>query len=636
MAATRLILAALWAAGVLALASQGARAQTVRSASVRGGAAGRPIGRVSLGSGSRGLSLSPVFSRSGLSLPGSQAPSVRKAPELPGGELEVGPGQALGVPVLGETPKAAPVEAAPAPAPVPATADGELEAADLEGVLNGDSRARQVLLQAIQDRPEMLIGVVGMMEQSLARLRAASLPASGGACVEDYTRKGFDSFLAQAELIPSLSGPAREAAARARERLAAVPPPNAATAPTPAPAKGFWSLVPAHFLGVLNDNALKTLVAVWVTGTLAKTSAALFMSLATGALVLPYLLFSVAAGRLSDRVHKGKMVIALKAAEVALAALAVGGLALGNPWILLGLLFLMGTHSAFISPTKYSLLPSMVAPERLTKANGVMEMASFLSLMGGTAAGGLLYWLFPGALPAAGLFFVAVALLGLWPSLGLAKVGAPSQSPAPEASAPKGPPMSRPLYLAAAGLAFFWFVSSMLQMNIFMFAEHVLRSSSAAATALLMALGVATGAGSYVAGLLSEKFEKRGLVLGAVGVALALLDLSLFGGGSLIRAVVDLVILGFSGGFFYIPLNTYLQKGSPEAVRGRNIGIANALGFGAVLLSAGAFWALSSGFGLDPSGVFLVNAGLAAAVAGGLVWKLRKVFQAKVVDFFKV
>ena len=230
-------------------------------------------------------------------------------------------------------------------------------------------------------------------------------------------------------------------------------------------------------------------------------------------------------------------------------------------------------------------------------------------------------------MPAAGLFFVAVALLGLWPSLGLAKVGAPSQSPAPEASAPKGPPMSRPLYLAAAGLAFFWFVSSMLQMNIFMFAEHVLRSSSAAATALLMALGVATGAGSYVAGLLSEKFEKRGLVLGAVGVALALLDLSLFGGGSLIRAVVDLVILGFSGGFFYIPLNTYLQKGSPEAVRGRNIGIANALGFGAVLLSAGAFWALSSGFGLDPFGVFLVNAGLAAAVAGGLVWKLRKVFR---------
>ena len=274
MAATRLILAALWAAGVLALASQGARAQTVRSASVRGGAAGRPIGRVSLGSGSRGLSLSPVFSRSGLSLPGSQAPSVRKAPELPGGELEVGPGQALGVPVLGETPKAAPVEAAPAPAPVPATADGELEAADLEGVLNGDSRARQVLLQAIQDRPEMLIGVVGMMEQSLARLRAASLPASGGACVEDYTRKGFDSFLAQAELIPSLSGPARGG------RAGAGAPGGGSAAecghgPDPAPAKGFWSLVPAHFLGVLNDNALKTLVAVWVTGTLAKTSAAL-------------------------------------------------------------------------------------------------------------------------------------------------------------------------------------------------------------------------------------------------------------------------------------------------------------------------------------------------------------------------
>ncbi len=565
-------------------------------------------------------------------MPGSQAPSVRKAPELPGGELEVGPGQALGVPVLGEAPKTAPKTAAAEPAPDAVVR--ELESADLEGLLNGDSQARQVLLRAIKDRPEMLAGVVGMMEQSLARLRAVSLPASGGVSVEEVTRMGFDSFLAQAELIPSLSGPARAAAARARERISNVPAP--AAAPLPAPSKGFWSLVPAHFLGVLNDNALKTLVAVWVTATLAKTSAALFMSLATGALVLPYLLFSVAAGRLSDRVHKGKMVIALKAAEVGLAALAVGGLALGNPWILLALLFLMGTHSAFISPTKYSLLPGMVSPERLTKANGIMEMASFLSLMGGTAAGGLLYWLFPGALPAAGLFFVAVALLGLWPSLGLAKIGAKLDVPAPGPSAPKGPPMSRPLYLAAAGLAFFWFVSSMLQMNIFMFAEHILQRSSTAATALLMALGVATGAGSYVAGLIPEKAEKRGLVLGGVGVALALLDLSLFGGGSLLRAVIDLALLGFSGGFFYIPLNTYLQKGSAEAVRGRNIGIANALGFGAVLLSAGAFWGLSSGLGLDPSRVFLVNAGLAAAVAAGLVWKFRKVFRDWVANYFKV
>lgn len=629
-------------AAVILFVSPWAQAQTFRSSSVRGGPSSRSIGRVVLGGvQGGGMRLAPLSLGLGPGLPGAESVSPKRAP-LPGGEVEASPGQALGVPIIGDPakPKPMPNDEGAAVSESPAVRELEaagLEAADIEGLLDGEALGGKVLLRALQNRPEMLAGVVGLMEQSLARLRAAGLPVSGGVSAEAETRRRFQEFLAEAALDPALPSAARALATNAKERFAEVPsPPRQGPAPAPAPLKGFWSLVPAHFLGVLNDNALKTLVAIWVTGTLAKTSAALFMSLATGALVLPYLLFSVAAGRLADRVHKGKLVIVLKAAEVGLAALAVGGLALGNPWILLSLLFLMGAHSAFISPTKYSLLPGMVAPEKLTKANGIMEMAGFLSLMGGTAAGGILYWLFPGALPLAGLFFVGIALLGFWPSLGLIKIGNPPPAPAPEAAEPpSGAAMPRPLLLAAAGLAFFWFVSSMLQMNLFLFAEHVLRGSSTVATALLMTLGVATGAGSYVAGHIPEKAETRGIALGAGGVALALLDLSLFGGGSVLRSVIDLAVLGFSGGFFYIPLNTFLQRKSPEAVRGRNIGIANTLGFGAVLVSAGAFWLLSSALGLDPAAVFLANGALAAALAGGLAWKFRKVLREWAAGLFK-
>ncbi len=53
-------------------------------------------------------------------------------------------------------------------------------------------------------------------------------------------------------------------------------------------------------------------------------------------------------------------------------------------------LFLMGTHSAFFGPSKYGILPEMLRPRDLPRANGIILMTTFLAIIFGTVLAGVL------------------------------------------------------------------------------------------------------------------------------------------------------------------------------------------------------------------------------------------------------
>src|SRR5205814_1193378 len=55
------------------------------------------------------------------------------------------------------------------------------------------------------------------------------------------------------------------------------------------------------------------------------------------------------------------------------------------PWLLIGVLFLMGTHSAVFGPAKYGILPEMARRRDLPRFNGMIQMTTFLALIFGTA-----------------------------------------------------------------------------------------------------------------------------------------------------------------------------------------------------------------------------------------------------------
>ena len=172
----------------------------------------------------------------------------------------------------------------------------------------------------------------------------------------------------------------------------------------------FWT----QFLGAGNDNLFKFAFTVMITyqlqvGWLPPELA----GLAIGALfILPFLLFSATAGQLTDKYDKTKMIRFVKNLEIAIMALAAWGFVRADAVLLLGCVFLMGLHSTLFGPVKFAYLPQMLDARELTGGNGMVEMGTFVAILLGQVAGGLLVGI-PGAGPHyVALACIAVALIG--------------------------------------------------------------------------------------------------------------------------------------------------------------------------------------------------------------------------------
>src|SRR5204863_178391 len=116
--------------------------------------------------------------------------------------------------------------------------------------------------------------------------------------------------------------------------------------------------------------------------------------------------------------------IGVKAFEILVMAFALGGLTLNSLPMQLGAVFLMGVHSAIFSPSKYGLLPELLAPKRLSWGNGVLELGTFLAIILGTMSGGLLSDFFQGRQQWSGLILILLAVLGLLASRGIERIPA--------------------------------------------------------------------------------------------------------------------------------------------------------------------------------------------------------------------
>jgi acyl-[acyl-carrier-protein]-phospholipid O-acyltransferase / long-chain-fatty-acid--[acyl-carrier-protein] ligase len=147
----------------------------------------------------------------------------------------------------------------------------------------------------------------------------------------------------------------------------------------------FW----CQFLSALNDNILKTGLAVLALWQASPAQAPALVTLAGAALVLPFLLLSGTAGALADRHDKAWLARRLKLAEFVLSGLAAAGFLLGNLPLLFAALLGFGTVAALFGPIKYALLPDHLPRDRLVAANALVEFATFLAIIAGTVCGGL-------------------------------------------------------------------------------------------------------------------------------------------------------------------------------------------------------------------------------------------------------
>ena len=92
------------------------------------------------------------------------------------------------------------------------------------------------------------------------------------------------------------------------------------------------------------------------------------------------------------------------------------GLSTASVPALLAVLFGLGIQAALFGPVKYGVLPEYLAAEELIAGNGIIEATTFLSIVCGTVAGGLLI-LLPAGTAAVGAAGIALSLLGLFAAL---------------------------------------------------------------------------------------------------------------------------------------------------------------------------------------------------------------------------
>ncbi len=167
-------------------------------------------------------------------------------------------------------------------------------------------------------------------------------------------------------------------------------------------------------LGVLNDNLYKNVLILFVTYTRMgepPMATSLFLNVAAGLFILPFFLFSAHAGAIADNSDKSRLIRRLKILEVIIMLCAAAAMVLHSYLILLVLLFLTGSQSAYFGSVKYSLLPQALKERELVSGNARVEMGTFIAILAGTLSAGLIAG-YDHSPRLAACIVVAIAVLG--------------------------------------------------------------------------------------------------------------------------------------------------------------------------------------------------------------------------------
>ena len=360
-------------------------------------------------------------------------------------------------------------------------------------------------------------------------------------------------------------------------------------------ARRFAPLFVTQFLGAFNDNLFKTamifLIAFHIMAADAKGAATL-VTLATGIFVLPFVLFSGIAGEVADKRDKAAVARVVKLAEIAFMALGAAALWTGSLPLLFTVLFLMGCHSTVFGPVKYAILPQHLRPNELLTGTGLVEGATFLAILLGQIAGGLL-----GARHA-GAAAVAVALIGLAAS----RLIPPASPEHPGAAIVWNPWVSSRAALAGSfalphiraatiAISWFWALGAIWTGQFVPLAHGDLGGSEAVATSFLAAFSVGIALGSTVIGrLLGGRVSARLAPWAALAMAVAAAGFHVAVRAAPVpvgevsaflaspagwRLLGCLFALAVAGGVFSVPLYGLLQTGTAADARASAIAANN-------------------------------------------------------------
>lgn len=395
--------------------------------------------------------------------------------------------------------------------------------------------------------------------------------------------------------------------------------------------KRFLPFFVTQFLGAFNDNIYKNTLMLIIAF---KASSALGMNsdtilnLAAGLFILPFFLFSAIAGQITDKYEKSALIRKIKFAEIIIMSIAAVGFIMEWYSLLLVLLFVMGTQSAFFGPAKYAIVPQHLKSEELVGGNALIGMGTFVAILLGTIGAGLIMQL-------DNFLFVTACSVIVFSFLGYISSRSIPIAPSgqPDIQVSFNPIKTthaliiearkhRPIYLAIAAISWFWFLGAAYLTQFPNFSKEVLNGDASLVTLLLAVFTIGIALGSMMCEKLSSSHVELGIVpIGALGLSLFGIDLyasipvkldesytwlTFLNADNAYRVLIDLIGIGISGGVFIVPLYAYVQERADPGFRARTIAVINIMNAMFMVGSAITGMILLGVLGLDIPEFFLV------------------------------
>ena len=373
----------------------------------------------------------------------------------------------------------------------------------------------------------------------------------------------------------------------------------------------FCPLYITNFFGTLNDNFLKTLASFTVIGWISdERIKSIAMGVTAGALVLPYILCSPLADRLTALCFKRKIVYLAKWAELPIMAVAVAGFVLKSPWLVIGSVLLMGLQSSLYSPAKYALIRDIGGEQRISTGMGGMEGVSFLGVVMGTVLGSIVSDIASETLRYGCLIaFAAFGLLSSYTIRAEEEVNHSLHAINPIRYFRRVYRMANRydgLNAVIFTLSTFWWAAAMLQMGLLVYGKTGLALSATETGVLFCAAAVGIVLGQVIAGFVDKIRFLLGSTLLTGWVAAALLGVLYFVPMPPVCFGALLGILAFDLGFFKLPFDAEIQKVVKGTKLNTMLSYFNQVSFLFMLVASGCYALVSWAFG--PKAFFLLIA----------------------------
>ncbi|EOL9025299.1 lysophospholipid transporter LplT [Cronobacter sakazakii] len=384
--------------------------------------------------------------------------------------------------------------------------------------------------------------------------------------------------------------------------------------------RGMMAVIVAQFLSAFGDNAL-------LFATLALLKQQFYPEWSQPVLqmvfVCAYILLAPFVGQVADSFSKGRVMMVANGLKLLGAVVIVFG---GNPFVGYTL---VGVGAAAYSPAKYGILGEITTGDRLVKANGLMESSTIAAILIGSMAGGMLAdWHVGAALGVCALAYAgAVGANLLIPKLGAAR---PGQSW-------RLGPMTRSFFTACrtlwhndetrfslVGTSMFWGAGVTLRFLLVLWVPVALGITDNATPTYLnamVAVGIVAGAGAAAKLVTLERVSRcmpAGILIGVAVIFFSLQQAAL-------PAYLLLLLIGFFGGFFVVPLNALLQERGKRSVGAGNAIAVQNLGENTAMLLMLGLYSLVVKLSLPVVGIGVgFGAIFALAIAGLWLWRRKQ------------